>query len=83
MPIFEYKCYACRQEFEYISYKTDDDGPAMCPCGSNDFHRIMSAGHIVMGDEWSSLRRNTGCKGFECTMPDGTKVPMYNKNKLD
>lgn len=85
MPIFEYSCNACRKVFEHLSYKTEGDGPKFCSfCGSKSFQRVLSPMHIVMGDEWSSLRKQTGCKGFEVSYDGGkTKLPMWNKNKLD
>ena len=80
MPIYEYHCKSCNQDFENLIV---GNWKPKCPhCGAHYAKKLMSAPSIIdMGDEWSGLRARTGCKGFEVTTPDGRKLPMYNKHK--
>ena len=42
MPIYEYRCRACRQEFEAVVLPTG--GPPACTaCGGADLERLISA----------------------------------------
>lgn len=42
MPIYEYKCKNCNEEFEALVFKSDETVP--CPkCNGEDVDRLMSA----------------------------------------
>ncbi|MBD3366938.1 MAG: zinc ribbon domain-containing protein [Candidatus Eisenbacteria bacterium] len=44
MPIFEYRCETCGEEFEEILSSENRDRPQTCPkCGSKRSKRLMSA----------------------------------------
>jgi putative FmdB family regulatory protein len=42
MPIYEYHCQKCNQDFEYLVFGSDE--PNACPaCGGKKVNRLMSA----------------------------------------
>jgi putative FmdB family regulatory protein len=42
MPIYEYRCEKCNQDFEYLVFGSDE--PTACPsCGCIKVNRLMSA----------------------------------------
>lgn len=77
MPIFEYICTTCDQEFEEIIL---GDEQAVCPkCGSLDTKKLISkgvfrtGGPIVMGSPSANAittrgkSKCTGCSGGDCS----------------
>ena len=43
MPIYEYRCEKCQEEFERLVFAGDTD-EVICPkCGSAEVNRLMSA----------------------------------------
>ncbi len=53
MPIYEYRCSACEEEFELFQRTTDNAG-AICPrCGSSQVKRLMSSTSFTLrGSGW-------------------------------
>jgi putative FmdB family regulatory protein len=49
MPIYEYRCTACRREFEYQHSMNDPDRLKCEACGGNTLERLIS---------WTSVRTN-------------------------
>jgi putative FmdB family regulatory protein len=44
MPIYEYRCDDCGNEFERLTFAGDDDGEIKCPeCGAKKCKRQMSS----------------------------------------
>jgi len=44
MPIFEYRCDACKKEFEVLILGMNDKGKAVCPkCNSRKTRKLMSS----------------------------------------
>ncbi|MBN1828480.1 MAG: zinc ribbon domain-containing protein [Deltaproteobacteria bacterium] len=44
MPIFEFKCRECKENFEVLFRNRDEKVPVVCPkCGSIKVERMMSA----------------------------------------
>ena len=44
MPIFEYRCNDCTNEFEVLQRLSDVDAPTKCPgCGTQDTTKRFSA----------------------------------------
>jgi len=44
MPIYEYKCDACGEQFERIVFASDADEPVECPsCGKKKTKRLLSS----------------------------------------
>ena len=72
MPIYEYVCLDCKNEFETIRSMKDADKPAECEkCGGMHVKRklaviyAMSGGHAVSGTSHSC---NCGsCSGGNCS----------------
>ncbi|GAB6127362.1 FmdB family zinc ribbon protein [Humidesulfovibrio idahonensis] len=53
MPIYEFHCENCREDFEIIASKNDTHGP--CPfCDSPNTTRIVSLTHYRNADHWES-----------------------------
>jgi putative FmdB family regulatory protein len=49
MPIYEYRCTACRREFEYEHSMNDPDRATCEACGTDTLERLIS---------WTSVRSN-------------------------
>lgn len=74
MPIFEYECCNCCEQFERLVFRSDE--PVSCPkCDSSDVHRMMSVfGFKSGGDKGVASSRMgsgasscTGCAGGSCS----------------
>ncbi len=72
MPIYEYKCEDCNEEFEALVFRTDEIVP--CPsCEGNDIKRLMSAcnhksGGSAGGADYSAPSAgSSGCAGCSST----------------
>ncbi len=67
MPIFEYKCADCGEEFEELVF--GDDKPACPKCSSNNTNKLMSCCRFGSGggspitDRASSPSAGSGCAG--------------------
>ena len=54
MPIYEYRCSSCGQEFEKL-IKIDAPSPPCSQCGSDDVTKLVSASSFVLkGSGWYS-----------------------------
>ncbi|MBW2083599.1 MAG: zinc ribbon domain-containing protein [Deltaproteobacteria bacterium] len=44
MPIYEFKCKKCGNEFEYLCFNSRDEEEAECPkCGSKETAKLLSS----------------------------------------
>jgi len=44
MPVYEYKCQKCGQQFEITCHLSERDEQAVCPeCGSKDVQPVISS----------------------------------------
>jgi putative FmdB family regulatory protein len=71
MPLYEYRCAACRKEFEELVF--GDDVPACPHCGGAKADRLMSrAAFRVSGGDASPTSASSGgggcagCSGGNC-----------------
>ena len=69
MPIYEYHCNACREEFEELVY--GDEAPPCPQCGSGETCKLMSRPCYHMtgsdgGAPASSRGACAGCSGGNC-----------------
>ena len=63
MPIFEYKCRKCRENFEVLFRSRDEKMSVACPkCGSITVERLMSAFAGKIGN----TSANTSAGGEGC-----------------
>ena len=54
MPIYEYRCSSCDQQFEKL-IKIDAPSPPCSQCGSEDVKKLVSASSFVLkGSGWYS-----------------------------
>jgi putative FmdB family regulatory protein len=61
MPLFEYICAACGEEFEKLVRKSDGNNDVTCPvCGSAEVEEIFSAFSSLL--KRAGLGRTGGCK---------------------
>ncbi len=64
MPIYEYKCENCGDDFECIVFRTDE--PVECPkCGNKNPTKKMSSFGFSTGNKFTSSGSGSGCAG--CT----------------
>ena len=60
MPIYEFKCKKCNEEFEYLVFRSDD--PVSCPdCKEASVERLMSACSFKSSGDFSSSTASSGC----------------------
>lgn len=71
MPIYEFKCLKCNEFFEFLVMQSSDGVEMRCPkCGAEDFERVLSAAHSVMGSSGADQGVKTEsrtCSGGSCT----------------
>lgn len=68
MPIYEYQCEACENEFEKLVFNTSEK--IVCPkCKSKKVHRMMSAFAFSVGGKFKSTANSscTGCAATSCS----------------
>ncbi len=64
MPIYEYNCEKCGDDFECIVFRTDE--PVECPkCGNKSPTKKMSSFGFSTGHKFTSSGSGSGCAG--CT----------------
>jgi putative FmdB family regulatory protein len=72
MPIYEYQCEDCKNEFEYLAMGNYE--PEGCPsCKGENVHRLMSAcGFMSKGSGGETVGKSAGasacggCTGTSC-----------------
>ena len=68
MPIYEYKCGQCQNEFEKLVLNTSEK--IACPkCKSKKVHRVMSALAFSVGGKFKSTASSScsGCAATSCS----------------
>ncbi|MBW1912194.1 MAG: zinc ribbon domain-containing protein [Deltaproteobacteria bacterium] len=64
MPIYEYKCNKCGDNFEQIVFPSDDESNFECPsCCDKDISRIVSSFSKDISRIVSSFSRGSGDPG--------------------
>jgi putative FmdB family regulatory protein len=65
MPIYEFVCNSCDEEFETITSLSGVDDVTCSACGSPDVRKVLSAGTIKTGGGGTELPSfaNSGCGG--------------------
>lgn len=61
MPIYEFICNSCGNEFEAIVSSTDTTSVSCDSCESGDVKKVMSASSIKVGGSASSALPAAGC----------------------
>jgi len=63
MPIYEYSCSKCNDDFELLVFKNDE--PACPKCGNKDLQKKMSACGFSVGYKFkaASTPSGGGCSG--------------------
>jgi putative FmdB family regulatory protein len=65
MPIFEFKCRKCREDFEVLFRNRDEKVSVVCPkCGSKGVERLMSA---FAGKVGNTAAGGAGCGSCAAT----------------
>lgn len=60
MPIYEFKCQECKEEFETIVFRSDEE--VTCPhCKGKDIQRLMSACGFKSSGSFTPSRGSSGC----------------------
>ena len=72
MPIYEYECEECGEQFECLIF--GDDVPECCCCNSKKVNRMMSAcGFVSKGSGGETVSQSagasacSGCAGTSCS----------------
>jgi putative FmdB family regulatory protein len=68
MPIFEYECSSCAQQFEELVSSSASDEEVVCPnCGSKKTRRVLSAFAVSNSGKGSgSSSAHASSKGSNC-----------------
>ncbi|MDK9698530.1 MAG: zinc ribbon domain-containing protein [bacterium] len=62
MPMYEYRCLDCEQEFTEMNTYTRRDEPQECPdCGSTNSERLLSTPSLLGG--YNSYSSGSSCGG--------------------
>jgi len=60
MPIYEYKCAKCDEEFETLVFRSDEN--VACPhCKGGNVRRLMSACSYKSGESYVPSSGSSGC----------------------
>ncbi len=60
MPIYEYRCLKCNEDFESIVFGKDDE--VVCPhCQGHDLERLMSACGFKSSGNFTPSSGSSGC----------------------
>ena len=80
MPIYEFRCLACQELFEFLQMGSGDIETKCPKCGADTFERVMSSTNFAMGDSGSAPAaapsQSRQCQGGSCTtwnLPGHTK----------
>ena len=68
MPLFEYECRGCHQQFEYLT--RDGQSPACPSCKGDDLQKLLSAFAVNTGGSAKSFDAPAGGCGM-CGDPRG------------
>ncbi|MFN3567304.1 MAG: FmdB family zinc ribbon protein [Caldimicrobium sp.] len=85
MPIFEFKCLECGEEFEVLLKSKEEISTVVCKkCKSNKVERLFSVVHSVLKGEGSSSQDTDKPRVAEShTCPSGScthlELPGYKK----
>lgn len=72
MPIYEYKCEACDEQFERLSKSMSPPRPSQCPsCGSGSVVRVLSVFAARSGESRSAPVPVPGGGCGRCGDPNG------------
>jgi len=64
MPIYEFHCKSCGEEFEELVLKRDDTSDVQCPsCESADVERLQSGFATVSGGSGSAAGSSCSSSG--------------------
>jgi putative FmdB family regulatory protein len=65
MPIYEYLCNACKENFALLIWASTEERPSTCPkCGSPDVKKLLSPFSCSpSGDPGSGGSSNSGFSG--------------------
>lgn len=64
MPLYEYQCESCQEEFEQIVRFSEADLMPACPkCGSQETHKKISVSAAIGGTSSSSFSASTSSCG--------------------
>ena len=82
MPIYEYKCSNCGQQFEKIQ-KFSDDPLQKCPkCDKNTLNKLISSPSFrLKGSGWYETDFKTGNKKNILNKENDAKDPKKSKKK--
>jgi putative FmdB family regulatory protein len=77
MPIYEYRCQACRCKFDrYVASMNEVTDEMTCPeCGGSDVQRLISAPAVHLGDSSRGER-----DGDEATTAE---TPVFGRKELN
>jgi len=75
MPIYEFRCLACNECFEFLVRNKDEQVEMRCPrCKSEDFERVLSVACHAMGagasDSEGAQSKTRSCPSGSCTTYD-------------
>ncbi|MDY6880035.1 MAG: zinc ribbon domain-containing protein [Desulfatiglans sp.] len=60
MPIYEYKCSNCSEEFEILLFRSDEK--VNCPaCNGDNVKRLMSSAAFKSGDSFTPSSGSSAC----------------------
>ncbi|MDL2285983.1 zinc ribbon domain-containing protein [Desulfococcaceae bacterium OttesenSCG-928-F15] len=68
MPIYEFRCLECKDLFEVLLVKTNDEEEIKCPhCEAQHFERVMSATSFAMAPSSGSKAASVSKQERTCS----------------
>ena len=79
MPIYEYQCRSCEDQYEYLVRSRSEDRP-ICPrCGSQDARKLISSASIGRSPSQKANDRTAALAKVDPTKPQ--EVARYIKKR--
>lgn len=73
MPIYEFRCLECKDLFEVLLVKTNEEEEIQCPhCQAQHFERVLSATSYAMASSSGSGAASSGISKQERTCSSGS-----------
>jgi putative FmdB family regulatory protein len=76
MPIFEYKCHKCKEEFEKLVFGSSSENGIQCPgCRSDDVEQLFSSFNgVSRSSDGTTRSMSSGCSSCQASSCAGCKT---------
>ena len=76
MPIYEFRCLACHEIFEFIFTSSDDNREMICPhCQSEDLERLLSTTNFSIAGSQGKARATATTRNCQTGTCSTLEIP--------